>query len=174
MSVMTQLTPPSRSRYAEWLALVADFGEDQMMGSGFSGEHQPVLTPDGFADWITFLETEADENLPAFEGRVKSSYFWILDDSGAWVGHLSIRRTLNDFLRELGGHIGYSVRPSRRREGHASAALTLALTEARALGLDQVLVTCDEDNLGSRRTIESCGGVYEDSRQGRRRYWLPT
>ena len=66
------------------------------------------------------------------------------------------------------------MRPSRRREGHASAALTLALVEARALGLDQVLVTCDEDNPGSRRTIESCGGVYEDSRQGRRRYWLVT
>ena len=171
---MTSLAAPTRDRYDEWVQLVTEFGEDQMTGSGFSGEHQPLLTPDGYADWITFLETEADESVPAFEGRVKSSYFWILDDDGSWVGYICVRRTLNDFLRELGGHIGYSVRPSRRREGHASAALTLALVEARALGLDLVLVTCDEDNLGSRRTIESCGGTYEDSRQGRRRYWIAT
>ena len=163
---------PSLDRYDEWLALVTEYGEDQMAGSGFSGEHQPELTPAGYTDWIAFLETEADESLPAFEGRVKSSYFWILDDTGRWVGFLALRRTLSDFLRELGGHIGYSVRPSRRREGHASTALRLALVEARALGLDRVLVTCDEDNLGSRRTIESSGGVYEDTRQGRRRYWL--
>ena len=65
------------------------------------------------------------------------------------------------------------MRPSRRREGHAHRALKLALPEARALGLDRVLLTCDEDNDGSRLTIEGNGGVYEDSRNGKRRYWIP-
>ena len=171
---MTHLESPSQDRYDDWRAIVAEFEGAHLDGSGFGGDRQPVLTPEGFRDWVEFLAIESDESVPPFPGRVKSSYFWIHDDSGAWVGFLALRRSLNDFLLEQGGHIGYSVRPSRRREGHASNALRLALGEARALDLDRVLVTCDEDNLGSRGTIESCGGNYEDSRQGRRRYWLRT
>lgn len=92
-----------------------------------------------------------------------------------WVSFLAIRHRLNDFLLELGGHIGYSVRPSRRREGHAGAALALAVREARDhLDLRHVLVTCDEDNVASLRTIESTGGILEDTRQGKRRYWITT
>ena len=41
------------------------------------------------------------------------------------IGFLAIRHTLNDFLLELGGHIGYSVRPARRGQGHATRALAL-------------------------------------------------
>ena len=67
------------------------------------------------------------------------------------------------------------MRPSRRGEGHATRALALAVRRAREqLGLDRVLVTCDEDNEASRRTIERCGGVFEDSRNGKRRYWIDT
>jgi predicted acetyltransferase len=64
------------------------------------------------------------------------------------------------------------VRPSRRGEGHATRALKLALPRASALGIDRVLLTCDEDNEPSRRTIERNGGVYEDTRNGKRRYWI--
>ena len=64
------------------------------------------------------------------------------------------------------------MRPSRRREGHARRALALALAEAKGLGLERVLLTCDEDNDGSRLTIEGNGGAYEDSRKGKRRYWI--
>jgi predicted acetyltransferase len=66
------------------------------------------------------------------------------------------------------------VRPSRRREGHASRAVALALIRAKELGLERVLLTCDEDNVGSRLTIENAGGVYEDSRKDKRRYWIAT
>ncbi|MFY9634598.1 MAG: GNAT family N-acetyltransferase, partial [Cellulosimicrobium cellulans] len=75
---------------------------------------------------------------------------------------------------EQGGHIGYSVRPSARRRGHASAALAAALPMARDLGISRALLTCDEDNFGSRATIEKNGGVYEDTRNGKRRYWIDT
>ena len=88
------------------------------------------------------------------------------------MGYLALRHALTPFLLEEGGHIGFSVRPSRRREGHATRALALALPRASALGLDQVLITCDDDNEGSRRTIEHNGGVYEDTRKGKRRYWI--
>ena len=49
-----------------------------------------------------------------------------------------------------------------------------AVRAAAEHGLDRVLVTCDEDNVASRRTIERGGGVYEDSRNGKRRYWITT
>lgn len=49
-----------------------------------------------------------------------------------------------------------------------------ALIEASAIGLERVLITCDEDNIASARTIERNGGAYEDSRGGKRRYWVPT
>ncbi len=57
------------------------------------------------------------------------------------------------------GHIGYSVVPWKRRQGHATRALGLLLDEARAVGLDRVELTADPDNLASHRVIETNGGV---------------
>ncbi len=110
--------------------------------------------------------------------RVPSSYFWITEGDGGpddeVVGFLNLRHVLNDFLLQEGGHIGYSVKPSARKRGHASAALGLAVAVAADLGIGRVLVTCEEDNDASRRTIESNGGVLEDVRNGKRRYWITT
>ena len=111
------------------------------------------------------------------EDRVHCDYYWITDGAGAdeeVVGFLALRHALTAWLLEEGGHIGYSVRPSRRGQGHASRALGLAVRRAAELGLDRVLLTCDEDNLASARTIERNGGVYEDTRNGKRRYWIET
>lgn len=74
----------------------------------------------------------------------------------------------------MGGHIGYDVRRSRRRAGHATAMLAATLPVAHRLGIDPALVTCDADNVGSRRVIEANGGVLEDERNGKLRFWLPT
>lgn len=168
------LVSPSLDRYPEFLELIADFAGGSLDGSGFWGEHQPVLSPEGYRSWVETLLAEGDPDTPSPAGRVKCSYFWITDADDVWVGFLALRRSLNDFLFEQGGHIGYSVRPSRRRRGHAKGALRDALAEAARLDLPRVLVTCDDDNVGSARTIESCGGVWEDTRNDKRRYWVPT
>jgi len=92
------------------------------------------------------------------------------------LGAIALRHTLNQLLTDVGGHIGYSVRPSERRRGLATWALGLTLDEARKLGIDRVLITCRVTNVASARTIEKAGGVFEDVRgtgpDQVRRYWI--
>ncbi|HVK27896.1 MAG TPA: GNAT family N-acetyltransferase [Nocardioides sp.] len=175
---MTALVDPDTSRWQGWAAMVEDFGgTPEMHGSGYWFlEGDPVPTEAGCAAFVTMTELTAPGDLDGT--RVPSSYFWITEGDGGpdeeVVGFLNLRHVLNDFLLEEGGHIGYSIRPSARRRGHASAALGLAVAEAARLGIDRVLVTCDEDNDASRRTIEANGGALEDVRNGKRRYWITT
>ena len=94
------------------------------------------------------------------------------------VARLSVRHALNDFLLQQGGHIGYGVLPEFRGRGFATAALQRGLALTSSLGIPSVLVTCDEDNVPSRRTIEKAGGRYEssylhsDGSPPTRRYWF--
>ena len=97
------------------------------------------------------------------------------------VGRVSIRHQLDDRMRAIGGHIGYAVVPEFRRRGCATAMLRRSLEYARGrLGLERVLLTTDDTNAGSIRTIEGCGGVFAgygmwpDIEAPRRRYWLDT
>jgi predicted acetyltransferase len=131
-------------------------------------------TEDGAERFARFRFDRALEETPRPTGHVPCTFFWVVDDDdpGTYLGSLSIRHRLTPFLLEVGGHIGYSVRPSARRRGVATAALRAALPEASALGIDDVLVTCDDDNIGSARVIEANGGVLEDVRGDKRRYWV--
>lgn len=128
--------------------------------------------------WLLDLKNrEAEDTCPP--GFVPSStWLCIRKTDGRMVGFIDIRHRLNDFLLDFGGHIGYSIRPDERGCGYALRQLWLGLQKCREMGLNRVLLTCDEDNLRSRRTILSAGGVYEDTRQkpGDRaatlRYWI--
>ena len=83
-------------------------------------------------------------------------------EDGRLVGMIDIRHRLNEYLRRVGGHIGYSVRPSERGKGYAKEMLRLGLYTCRGLGLRRVLITCDEGNAASEKVIRSQGGVLED------------
>lgn len=94
------------------------------------------------------------------------------------VGMLNFRLALNDYLSKYGGHIGYSVAPSERRKGYAEKMLALALEKALAFGLKKVLITCNDQNIASARTIEKNQGVLENKvldpndEQLTCRYWI--
>jgi predicted acetyltransferase len=121
-------------------------------------------------------EREQGVNLPP--NHVPSTFLFAFDGQRI-IGRVSIRHMLNDFLRRVGGHIGYVVVPEFRRQGHATVILRLALVIARdRLGIGRALVTCDDDNIASIRTIERNGGILEDVIIGpdldkpQRRYWI--
>ena len=107
-----------------------------------------------------------------------TQYIFVREDDDKIVGMIQIRHCFNDFLEKFAGHIGYSVVPSERRKGYASQMLRLALPKCRELGIDRVLITCIDSNVGSRKTILTNGGIYEstvfeqDEKVYLERYWI--
>ena len=99
-------------------------------------------------------------------------------DKGEYVGFVSIRHKLNKHLRQIGGHIGYQIRPSKRKQGYGTLILKLALQKAKKLGIKKALITCDDDNIGSWKIIESNAGILQNKVKHqdklKRRYWITT
>jgi predicted acetyltransferase len=127
--------------------------------------------PAGFADYVDQLRAQALEETPRPPHHVPCTTLWYVQDN-EYLARLAIRHRLTPELLEEGGHIGYDVRPSARRQGHATRMVRLALPIARGIGIARVLITCDQDNLASRRVIEKNGGVLEVERKGKLRYWI--
>lgn len=94
-------------------------------------------------------------------GRVPQTTYWLIVD-GVYAGRVSIRHLLNDKLLKMGGHIGYDVIPSERKKGYGTELLKYALVKVKEMSLEKVLLTCDEDNVASRKIIEKCGGILEN------------
>ena len=179
---MTRLILPDPTLRQSLTAAMDDFGDlARMHGSGFwhLGEGVwPDTTEAGTVELVRMLRSFADPATPLPDSLVHCDYLWITDGGAHGreevVGFLAIRHRLNAFLLEEGGHIGYGVRPAARRRGHATRALGLAVRRAAELGIERALVTCDHDNEASRRTIERNGGVLEDRRGSKLRYWIDT
>ena len=131
-----------------------------------------------FARYLEVLvEQEQGINLPS-PHHVPTTFLFAFAGRRI-VGRASIRHTLNAVLLRKGGHIGYVVVPEFRRQGYATEILHVSLGIAREkCGVNRILVTCDEDNIGSMRTIERNGGVLENVVTGpdldapKRRYWI--
>ncbi|WP_372655672.1 GNAT family N-acetyltransferase [Halobacteriovorax sp.] len=135
--------------------------EGDVKGNNWDGESAPEQY---FSD---AEDMRAGKNL---DGLVPCTNFWIIVDE-EYCGRMSIRHELNDWLRNYGGHIGYEVKTSMRRKGIASKALEQAINYCRnELNLNEVLLTCADDNLGSIKTIHKNGGILiekKDDQAGR-------
>jgi predicted acetyltransferase len=165
-----RLRPLRAADEAEFRAGHAAMAAD---GFAFGLSLEPGLGWDGYLRLLA--DHRAGRNLPE---RFVPSTFLVAEVAGELVGRVSIRHRLNDFLLREGGHIGYGVLPGHRRRGHATQILAQSLVIARSLGIDPVLLTCDDDNAGSAAVIEAGGGRLEnivDTGPGeppKRRYWI--
>ena len=127
-------------------------------------------------DWLEELKKRSSEaTVP--EGLVPSStYLGIREKDNYIVGMIDIRHYLNEYLTQVGGNIGYSVRKSERNKGYAKQMLKLALEKCKELKIKKVLITCDEDNIASEKVILSANAKFEDIRnidgENKKRFWI--
>lgn len=127
--------------------------------------------------WVQYTYDLQDKNkIPAH--YVTAEQYLLVNEKKRILGMIQLRHELNDYLLEIGGHIGYSVRPSERRKGYANEMLSKVLNICKQKGMDKVLVTCNEDNIASRKTILKNGGILEnksyevDEDNYVERYWI--
>ncbi|QFZ19009.1 GNAT family N-acetyltransferase [Saccharothrix syringae] len=147
---MPELVAPTTELRTAWLDAHDEWGPGAHEDGFGLRPTDRVDTPAGFAAWVARLTAEAG-----------CAHWWIVED-GRVLGGIALRHGDDDLVHRL-GHVGYGIRPSARRRGLAGWALGRVLDEARALGLDRVLVVCEADNTASARTVERHGGVPEDS-----------
>ncbi len=151
---------------------------EAMLAAGSSMDGCGSLRRHEAAEWLAHVRCLMHEETCPPNWVSATQYVCIRKGDGRIVGMIDLRRRFNDFLAEYAGNIGYSVRPDERRKGYAAWMLAHVLLETAKIGLNRVLVTCEEDNEGSRRTIEKNGGVYERSTYLEsenvmlRRYWI--
>ena len=138
------------------------------------------ISPDAFAARFDAMLRElaaARDPATAPPGVLPYEDFWLMEQD-TWIGLLTLRPRIDEQFLHSGGHIGYVIRPSKRRRGYGTVLLRLGLDKARESGLQRVLLTCDETNIGSRKIIETHGGRLEDAvevagRSVRKlRYWI--
>lgn len=116
------------------------------------------------SDFEKFVEMNKTFETNPEEGFVSHTTFWLLNKAGKIVGTSNIRHTLSEKLLIEGGHIGYGIRPSERRKGYATKILELSLIEAKKIDIKKALVTCNKDNIGSKKAILKNGGIFRKER----------
>lgn len=135
---------------------------DEFLVAGETVHPWVVAEPyDDFSDYVAMLEA-ASKGLGLPRDFVAHSTFWLVDAADEIVAVSNLRHELTKFLLDYGGHIGYGVRPSKRRLGYAGEILGRTLEAAKRSGIDRVRITCARDNVASARTILRNGGVLDD------------
>jgi len=166
---MVKLVKPSIKYKQSFIEAAKEF-----MAEGRNKDSDILEFEKNFAALTTNLENE-EKGIGLKDGYVPSSTRWLVDRE-EFIGRVSIRHKLTEKLAEEGGHIGYEIRPSKRNMGYGSKILEMAIPVADKLGIKKILITCDDDNVGSWKIIEKNGGVLQDKVETHgkliRRYWV--
>jgi predicted acetyltransferase len=167
------LTPMVAGRDEEFAQMLEEFRAAGERGI-YKGHH--AVAWKGYATFYALLSKMKEGGYPTPEIVPMDSYF--IEEKGRILGELYIRHRLSPQLEQIGGHVGYKVRPSCRGRGVATAALRLALRQLGGMGIERALVTCNANNDASARVIQKCGGIRiadtltQDGAEWR--YWIAT
>lgn len=145
---------PSIERKDEALQYIQEFLD---YGSDINGVGGLDRYLDNYEEWLVKLE-EDRVRVPSEEKVPADTYFLVRENDNRIIGMINIRHCLNRNLRIIGGHIGYSIRPSERQKGYNKVNLYLGLLRCQELGIDEVLMDCDAKNLGSAKAMQALGG----------------
>ncbi len=151
---MLRLVKPSKDLFDAFLAMSKDYrhaGESRYQrDAGWSQQ--------AFIDYLQEL-TDYEQGIKLPPKKCAQMTYWLVDPDGQIAGVSRFRPVLTEDLSFEGGNVGYDVPPSKRRCGYGTELLRLTLKEAWVHGLHEVLLTCNKDNLGSRRIMEANGAV---------------
>jgi predicted acetyltransferase len=131
---------------------------------------------ENFLKYIERLSSEFKEGYGEKE-KIHLEHLWFVDGK-KYIGTVLLRHQLNEDLLQIGGNITYEIRPTERRKGYGYKMLELTLIEANKRGMNKVLITCDEDNIASKKIIEANRGIQDTAffKEGMRvkklRYWI--
>ena len=154
---------PSLYRKNDALEYINEFLEYKSEINGVGGLDKCL---DDYEGWLKKLGNY--RNMEPNEEKVPSdTYFLVRESDNRIVGMINIRRCLNENLKRIGGHIGYSVRPTERRKGYNKINLYLGLMKCQEYGVKEAFLDCDKDNIASAKTMLALGGKlvkewYED------------
>lgn len=145
---------PSIQRKQDSIDYINEFYAHNSEVNGSGGLDRYV---DNYEDWLIKLENDLKQ-IPSEERVPAKTFFLVRESDNKIVGMINIRLELNKRLKEEGGHIGYSIRPTERRKGYNKINLYLGLIECQKHGIKEVLLDCDKNNLGSSKTMIALGG----------------
>jgi predicted acetyltransferase len=170
------LTVPSNNHQIEAIEFIQEFLEYNSYLAGTAGLHQYINNYNG---WLLKLENELNHH--ESDDVPRTTYFAIRESDRKIIGITNIRHRLNDWYLMKGGHIGGAIRPTERQKGYGTKILFLGLKRCKELGIKNVLVVCDKENIGSAKTIINNKGILEneieddeiDNISGiKQRYWI--
>ena len=153
------------AEYAEqlWQFRKEVFEYDPDDGNRFAG-CMSIESAGSAEEWIKMCQMRKSDAACKQAGAdvPSTTYFAVRESDNRLIGVIDLRHHINHpILGTWGGHCGYTVRPSERGNGYAKEMLRLNLQNAKALGIDKLLVTCYPDNKASESVILANGGVYE-------------
>lgn len=153
---------PNQTHEQQYNNIVDDFWERTSPWRLFDWED--------FHDFLKMINNDVEKNCMWVNSHL---FFAIVNWDIVWA--IQIRHHIeHPGLKEVWGHIWYWIWPSFRKKWYATQMLKLSLLKAKKLWLEKVLLTCDDDNIGSYKTIEKNGWVFERLSTDwlMRRYWV--
>lgn len=157
------LEEPSLERKDAAIEYINEFYEKNSKIHGV-GSLDRYVKENNYEEWLIYKNNMNDKNYANSVNKVPSvTYFLIRENDNKIIGMLDLRLELNDYLRTIGGHIGYSIRPSERRNGYAKIQLYLGLLKSFEYNISDVMISCDKSNIGSNKTIQALGGVFSNN-----------